>query len=242
MSHSDLCGRCHQQRRVHIDTVAGLLCPTARFQAPAPRAPEAREPEPAPAEGAQDTSMELIHRGVAAAARVLAGQGIDTRGKLDLPPEVVSEVGEILAGGYGASPASGSTERGCGDGCPGCPKCWAGDDTTESDRAAGAHKLTRDGGGNRTVPNAATPRGQTGHPGAEPGSGGTGGRATGAADRRVVGQPPGPAASVQEGEERCAECGHTSRDHYSAGCDAVQCACDGFVAARPSHRGGGGDE
>ena len=116
MSHSDLCGRCHQQRRVHIDTVAGLLCPTARFQAPAPRAPEAREPEPAPAEGAQDTSMELIHRGVAAAARVLAGQGIDTRGKLDLPPEVVSEVGEILAGGYGASPASGSTRA---------PKCKA---------------------------------------------------------------------------------------------------------------------
>ena len=83
-------------------------CRCSKF-VPAPR--EAREPEPAPAEGAQDTSMELIHRGVAAAARVLAGQGIDTRGKLDLPPEVVSEVGEILAGSYGASPASGSTER-----------------------------------------------------------------------------------------------------------------------------------
>lgn len=61
-------------------------------------------------------------------------------------------------------------------------------------------ELTRDGGGNWTVPNAATPRGQTGQPGEEPGSGGTGGHATGASDRRVVGQPPGPAAPPQVSE------------------------------------------
>jgi hypothetical protein len=37
MSHSDLCARCRQPRRRHIDTVAGLLCPTMRYQpAPAP--------------------------------------------------------------------------------------------------------------------------------------------------------------------------------------------------------------
>jgi hypothetical protein len=36
VSHSDLCGRCREQRRAHIDTVAGLLCPSMRFVPPAP--------------------------------------------------------------------------------------------------------------------------------------------------------------------------------------------------------------
>ncbi len=38
-----------------------------------------------------------VHRGVEAAARVLAGQGIDTRGKLDLSGEVKDEIAQILA-------------------------------------------------------------------------------------------------------------------------------------------------
>ena len=72
--------------------------------------------------------------------------------------------------------------------------------------------------------------------------------------RRDIGwafeQPPGPAASVQEGEERC-ECGHLRSDHSgpdSVGTcwhrdaeDRLSCPCERFVA-RPSHRGGGRDE
>lgn len=92
MSHSDPCARCLHPRRSHIDTVAGLLCPTMRFvplapPAPSPlREPEAtmapgplatpREPEVGPQTfGVQGRDTPEVRELIAAAARLLATEG-----------------------------------------------------------------------------------------------------------------------------------------------------------------------
>ncbi len=61
----------------------------------------------APAAPAPDITSAGVRRGVDAAARILAGNGIDTRGMLHLSPEATEEVGAIL----------GRVQAGL---CPGC--------------------------------------------------------------------------------------------------------------------------
>ncbi len=95
---------CGHARSVHTDMcdADGCLCAFFRFPPIAPGqsitdyvrrfAPPAR-----PTIYRDSDVGAAVHRGVEAAARVLAGQGIDTRGKLDLSGEVKDEIAQILA-------------------------------------------------------------------------------------------------------------------------------------------------
>ena len=54
MSHSDPCARCGYTRRSHIDTVAGLLCPNAKFQA------RAAAPSPSPSSAPRAEMIDAL--------------------------------------------------------------------------------------------------------------------------------------------------------------------------------------